>query len=244
MEVDGNKNEGKKMVTQQIKLMLRAFNGECDAAVAKVRYNNVVSLDNRIRRSFEQINKLGEVKRISVSNDFCNLRLEELYLAYEFQQKKEEEKEDQRLIREQMREEQKVAKEVKKACDVANREEQLKTQALEKAREELAKTTGLQTAKLETLVVRLENELREAIEKESEGHRTRAIDEVGHVYILSNIGTFGDGVYKIGMSRRLEPLDRVDELGGTSPVPFPFDVHAMIYSENAPELECLAPALC
>lgn len=112
--IDGSKSEGKKMVGQQIKLMLRAFNGECDAAIGKVRYNNAVSLETRIRRSFEQINKLGETKRIYLSAEFCNLKFEELRLVHELQQKKQEEKEEQRLIRDQMREEQKVAKEIEK----------------------------------------------------------------------------------------------------------------------------------
>jgi|GEM_PF-718858 len=235
--VEGSKAEGKKMVDQQIKLMLRAFNGECDAAISKVRYNNAVSLQNRIRRSFEQINKLGQTQRICMSPDFFNLKIDELHLSHEHQQVKQEEREEQRLIREQMREEEKAAREIDKACDDAARQEELKLRALEAARAELALTTGRQTAKLEGLVARLENELHDAIDRKAKAIARAQLTKSGHVYILSNIGTFGDGVYKIGMSRRLEPLDRVDELGGAS-VPFPFDVHAMIYSENAPELEC------
>ena len=235
--VEGSKSEGKKMVNQQIKLMLRAFNGECDAAVSKVRYNNAVSLENRIRRSFEQINKLGETKRIQMSREYCDLKFQELYLAHEYQQKKEEEREEQRLIREQMREEQKVAKEVEKACEAAEREERMKIRALEQARAELAATAGAQTAKLEAAVSRLENELHEVLDRKAKAIARAQLTKSGHVYILSNIGAFGEGIYKIGMSRRLEPLERVEELGGAS-VPFPFDVHAMIYSENAPELEC------
>ena len=235
--VDGDKRKGKTMIDKQIKLMLRAFNGECDAAVGKVRYNNVVSLENRIRRSFEQVNKLGESQRVYLSAEYCKLKYEELHLSHEYQQKREEEKEEQRAIREQMREEQKVTKEIEKACDAADREEKLKMQALEQARAELAATTGRQTAKLESLVSRLENELHDAIDAKAKAIARAQLTKSGHVYILSNIGTFGEGVYKIGMSRRLEPLDRVDELGGAS-VPFPFDVHAMIYSENAPNSKC------
>ena len=120
------------MVDKQIKLMLRAFNGECDAAVGKVRYNNVVSLENRITRAFEQINKLGETQRTCLSSEYCNLKNDELHLAYEFQQKKEEERETQRALREQMKEEEKVAKEIEKACEDADREEEMKSQALRK----------------------------------------------------------------------------------------------------------------
>jgi hypothetical protein len=172
-----------------------------------------------------------------MTNEFCELKYEELRLSHEYQQKKEEEREEQRLIREQMREEQKVAKEVEKACETAEHEEQVKMRALEQARTELAQTTGRQTEKLEALVSRLEKELHDAIDKKAKAIARAQLTKSGHVYILSNIGAFGEGIYKIGMSRRLEPLDRVYELGGAS-VPFPFDVHAMIYSENAPELEC------
>jgi hypothetical protein len=236
--VDGDKREGKKMVDQQIKLMLRAFNGESDAAVAKVSYSNVVSLENRLRKSFDQINALGEAKRIYLDRDFFNLKYEELHLAYEYQRKKQDEKEEQRAIREQMKEEEKVAKEIDKARESAERDEAVKSQALERARAELAATAGQQTAKLQTLIERLENELKDALDRKAKAIARAQLTKSGHVYILSNIGTFGEGVYKIGMSRRLEPLDRVAELGGAS-VPFPFDVHAMIYSENAPELENL-----
>jgi len=234
--VDGSKREGQKMVNQQIKLMLRAFNGECDAAVGNARYNNVVSLESRISRSFEQISKLGETKRVQLRPEYRDLKYDELRLAHEYQEKKQDEKEEQRRIREQIKEEQKVAKEIQKACEDAEKEELLKKQALEKAREELARRSGQQTAKLEALVSRLENELHEAIDRKAKAIARAQLTKSGHVYILSNVGTFGEGVYRIGLTRRLEPLERVKELGGAS-VPFPFDVHAMIYSEDGPALE-------
>ncbi len=121
--VDGNKREGQKMVNQQVKLMLRAFNGECDAAVEKVRYNNVVTLEKRIQRSFEAINKLGETKRIYLVAEYCHLKYNELHLAYEYQEKKQEEREERQRIRDQMREEEKVAKEIEKAREDAERDE-------------------------------------------------------------------------------------------------------------------------
>ena len=241
--VNGDKREGKKMTDKQIKLMLRAFNGECDAAVSKARYNNVVSLEKRIQKAYEQINKLGETQLTSISPGFCQLKFEELHLAYEFQKKKEEEKELQRALKEQMKEEEKVAREIERAMEEAERDEQMKTIALERARRELEQKTGAaavvsgqQIEKLESLVARLENELKETIDRKAKTIARAQLTRSGHVYILSNIGAFGDSVYKIGMSRRLEPLERVAELGGAS-VPFPFDVHAMIYCEDAPALE-------
>ena len=234
--VNGDKREGKKMTDKQVKLMLRAFNGECDAAVGKAKYNNVVSLQNRIQKAYEQINKLGETQQTSISPGFCQLKFEELHLAYEFQRKKEEEREAQRAMKEQMKEEEKVAREIERALDEAERDEQLKTQALERARREIEEKSGQQTAKLESLVTRLETELNEALDRKAKAIARAQLTKSGHVYILSNIGAFGDDKYKIGMSRRLDPLDRVAELGGAS-VPFPFDVHAMIYCEDAPALE-------
>jgi chromosome segregation ATPase len=234
--VNGDKREGKKMTDKQVKLMLRAFNGESDAAVGKARYNNVVTLEKRIQKAFEAINKLGETQMTFISPEFCRLKIEELHLAYEFQKKKEEEREVQKAMKEQMKEEERVAKELERACEDAEREEELKTIALERARLELEKKHGEHNAKLESLVSRLENELKEALDRKAKAIARAQFTKSGHVYILSNIGTFGEDVFKIGMSRRLEPLERVAELGGAS-VPFPFDVHAMIYCEDAPALE-------
>ena len=162
--------------------------------------------------------------------------MHELYLAHEYKIQKEEEKEAQRLIKQQMKEEAKVAKEIEKAQKDAEQEEEVKKTALEKARAELQETQGRQTAKLESLVAKLESELLEAIDRKAKAIARAQLTKSGHVYVLSNIGSFGEGIYKIGMTRRLEPLERVKELGSAS-VPFLFDVHAMIYSENAPELE-------
>ena len=234
--VDGSRREGQKMVNQQTKLMLRAFNGECDAAVGMARYNNVVSLENRITRSFEQINNLGATQRVQLQPEYRDLKYAELRLSHEYQEKKQEEKEEQRRVREQMKEEEKVSREIQKAREDAEKEETLKRRALEKAREELTLKAGQQTAKLEALVSKLENELHAALDRKAKAIARAQLTKSGHVYILSNIGAFGEEVYKIGMTRRLEPLERVKELGG-APVPFPLDVHAMIYSEDAPALE-------
>jgi len=235
--VDGSKREGQKMVNQQTKLMLRAFNGECDAAVGTARYNNVVSLESRITRSFEQINGMGATQRVRLCPEYRDLKFAELYLAHEYQEKKQEEREEQRRAREQMKEEEKATREIQKAREEAEKEESLKRRALEKAREELLRKDGQHTAKLEALVSKLETELQAAIDRKAKAIARAQLTKSGHVYILSNVGAFGEGVYKIGMTRRLEPLERVRELGA-APVPFPFDVHAMIYSEDAPALEC------
>lgn len=236
--VGGSAAEGKKMVKQQAKLMLRAFNGECDAAIEKVKYDNVVTLENRITKAYEAINKLGEVQRVFISRRYLDLKLAELHLVHEHREKIQQEREEQKRIREQMREEQKAQAEIDRAKAEAEREEEVSQKALEKARAELAVTVSneKQHEKLEALVTRLENELKEALDRKAKAIARAQLTKSGHVYVLSNIGSFGEGIYKIGMTRRLDPLERVDELGDAS-VPFPFDVHAIIYSADAPGLE-------
>ena len=235
-QVEGSAAKGKKMVREQVKLMLRAFNGECDAAISKVRHSNITTIEKRINKCFEALNKLGSTKRIFLSGEFLRHKLEELYLTHEHQVARQEEKERQREIKEKIREEQKAEREIEEATKKAEKEESLKTKALAEARKQLAAEHGDHNEKLKDLVAKLELELQDAIDRKAKAISRAQLTKSGHVYVLSNIGTLGEGTFKIGMSRRLEPLDRVKELGGAS-VPFPFDVHAMIYTENAPALE-------
>jgi len=234
--VDGNRAKGRKMINQQMKLMLRAFNGECDAAMAKVRYNNVRKMEARLVKACEAVNKLGETQRVWITSDYLNLKLHELYLTHEHHEALQREKEEQRRIKEQMREEQKAQKEIEKAQADALKEERRYEAALEQARADLAKASGAQHERFAELVSKLENELKEALDRKAKAIARAQLTRSGHVYVISNLGSFGEGVYKIGMTRRLEPLIRVKELGDAS-VPFGFDVHAMIYSEDAPTLE-------
>jgi hypothetical protein len=236
--VGGSAAEGKKMVKQQAKLMLRAFNGECDAAITKVRYDNVVTMERRLEKAYADINKLGEVQRVFISRRYLDLKLAELHLVYEHREKVEEEKQEQKRIRDQMREEQKVQADIERAKADAEKEQAAATAALEKARAELVANmeTSKQHEKLEALVSRLENELKDALDRKAKAIARAQLTRSGHVYVLSNVGSFGENIYKIGMTRRLDPFERVEELGDAS-VPFPFDVHAVIFAEDAPGLE-------
>ena len=224
------------MVRLHSKLLLRAFNGECEAAVSDVTWNNITKMEERVRKSFEAINKLGDVEKISITDPYLKLKLDELRVTYEYQQKRYEDREEQRRIREQIREEERTQREIEKAREEAETEEARFQKALEKAREEAAKATGAQLQKLTEQVSSFEAKLDEARRKKERAISRAQLTKSGFVYVISNIGAFGDRVYKIGMTRRLEPMDRVSELGGPS-VPFPFDLHAMLYSDNAPELE-------
>ena len=234
--VDGSVAKGRQAVKEHSKLMLRAFNGECDAAIGKVRYDNVLKLEKRVRKSHADINVLGRAKMIWITEPYRDLKLEELYLVHEHREKVHEEREEQRRIKEQMREEERARKEIEKAQSDAEKEEERRQEALEKARGELSEATAGQHDRLEALVNKLEAELGEAIDRKARAIARAQLTRSGHVYVLSNIGSFGQSIFKIGMTRRFEPLDRVHELGDAS-VPFRFDVHAMIYCEDAPALE-------
>ncbi|MCG8417083.1 MAG: DUF4041 domain-containing protein [Proteobacteria bacterium] len=234
--VDGSLAKGRKMMTEQSQLMLRAFNGDCDATVSRTKFDNVEKLEKRIRKAFESINKLGATKKIAVTEGYLNEKLAELHLVHEHREKLYQEKEEQRAIKEQLREEQVAEKEIEKARRDAEKEEEKHKKALEKAREKLDEATGAQLEKLQVLVQKLETELADAIDRKAKSIARAQLTRSGHVYVLSNVGSFGEGVYKIGMTRRFEPLERVYELGDSS-VPFRFDVHAMIYTEDAPQLE-------
>lgn len=235
-QVNGSKAEGRKQINQTLKLMLRAFNGECDATTAKVRYNNVRVMEARISKAWDTINSLAEVQTCRITREYMELKLQELYLVHEYEEKVQAEKEEQRRIREQMREEELALREIEKAQADAEKEEARFAEALRKAQEDVERASGQKQQKLLAQVAELERKLAEAhVNKEravSRAQQTRS----GHVYIISNIGSFGEHVYKIGMTRRLDPMDRVKELGDAS-VPFEFDVHAIIFAEDAPRLE-------
>ncbi|MBP9886119.1 MAG: DUF4041 domain-containing protein [Leptospiraceae bacterium] len=234
--VNGSVAEGKKQTKHYMKLMLRAFNGECDSLVADVRWNNIQKMEERMLKVFEAINKLGETHSIQITDEYLKLKKDELRLTFEYQDKLRLEKEEQKRIQEQIREEERAQKEIEKALKESEDEEKRFNKALEQARKEMDKATGDQLTKLQEKMNQLQKELEESRQLKQRALSMAQQTKAGHVYVISNIGSFGENIFKIGMTRRLEPMDRVKELGDAS-VPFEFDVHAIIYSENAPELE-------
>ncbi len=228
--------EGRKQIKDTLKLLLRAFNGECDAAVAKVRYNNIQTMEARIRKSWEVLNDLVDVQQCRIVVEYLDLKLQELHLVYEYEERVQKEKEEQRLIRERMREEEIAQREIEKARLQAEKEEEQYQEALVQAREEAEKTVGEKQDKLLAKVAELERRLAEAHSNKERAIARAQMTRSGHVYVISNIGSFGEEVFKIGMTRRLDPLERIRELGDAS-VPFEFDIHAVIFSDDAPTLE-------
>ncbi len=232
--VNGSITQGKKMIKDMQKLLLRAFNSECDGLIDKVKYNNYDSVKRRITSSMDAISKLGTVMRISISYPYYELKLEELDLAFEYRQKKQQEKEEQKELRAQMREEAKLQKALEEERKKLEKEQTHYENALHRLEEQLAKDP--ENADLLQKKAELSASLDDVNKAIKDVDYREANKKAGYVYVISNIGAFGENVYKIGMTRRLDPTERVDELGDAS-VPFDFDIHAMIFSEDAPALE-------
>lgn len=226
--ISGNYKEGNKMTQNSIKLTAIAFNNQCDAIMSKVTWKNFEASRKKIITSCNTINRLNKENTIEITKDYLELKIEELQLTHEYEEKKQEEKEIQAEIKAQMREEQKVQKELEKVI----REEEKFNKALLLAKESYEKANNEEKLKLKKEI----NDLNKKLEKTQRAKSMAQQTKTGHVYVISNEGSFGKNVFKIGMTRRLEPQDRVKELGDAS-VPFEFDVHAMIYSKDAPKLE-------
>lgn len=232
--VNGSASKGKKMVSDTQKLLLRAFNTECDELVAKVKYTNFDASLNKIYKSAEAISKLGTIMHISINSNYLDLKIKELRLAFEYQQKKQEEKEAQKAARAEMREAARLQKEIEAQRKKIEKEQTHYQTAYDHLLRQIEQNPG--NADLLKKKDELENQLNDIDKAMKDIDYREANQRAGYVYVISNIGAFGPNVYKIGMTRRLDPQDRVDELGDAS-VPFNFDVHAMIFSDDAPALE-------
>ena len=223
--------------TTAIRFVTDAFNGKADSILARARTDNAGTLQQELRDAFQLVNFNGAAFRDArIRDDYLTLRLEELHLASVIDALKDQERDEQRRIREQLREEEKARREFERAIKEAEKEEAMLKKAVEKAEAQLGKATAEQREKFEAQLAELTQKLEEA---EARGQRALSMAQQtrrGHVYVISNVGSLGEHVYKIGLTRRLDPLERVRELGDSS-VPFEFDVHALIFSEDAPALE-------
>jgi hypothetical protein len=235
--VNNSATEGRKLVNDMIKLVIRSFNNEADYCVDNVKFDNIELGEKRINKSFEVLNKLGRIMSVRISDEYRLLKIAELQLAHEFQLKKQAEKEEAKRLREELREQQKLEQEIRAAREKIAKERKHFTAALKDLTERLAKAVNEEES------ARLREKIAEvSVQCNALDGEEKLIDyreqnaKAGYVYVISNIGAFGEGIFKIGMTRRLEPVDRVDELGDAS-VPFTFDIHALVFSENAPALE-------
>jgi hypothetical protein len=220
-----------------INFVTDAFNGKVDSILSRSKTDNYGKLEAEIRDAFALVNHNGKAFRnAKITDEYLSARIDELHWMTAVNLIREQEKEEQRRIREQIREEEKARREYERAIKDAAKEEAAIQKALEKIQSQLEKASEEQRAEFEAKLADLQQKLAEAETKNQRALSMAQQTKTGHVYVISNLGSFGENIYKVGMTRRLEPLDRVKELGDAS-VPFPFDVHAMIWSEDAPALE-------
>lgn len=230
--VDGSAAKGQTMTDRNIRLTLRAFNSECDAAIANARWNNVNAMEKRILNAHTQIDKHNASNSIFITKEYLKLKLQELYLTHEHREKLKAEREERVEAARLQREEQKLIRDMERAEEEEARYQRL----LDKAKTEAQSIVGPQLDAFNQQIQMLERDLAEAHAKVERAQSMAEKTRSGYVYIISNVGSFGDDIVKIGLTRRLDPADRIRELGDAS-VPFIFDTHAIIYSEDAPTLE-------
>ena len=222
--VNNSASQGRRMVTEFSKLMLRAYNAEADSLVRDLRAYKVDASIARLSKTRETIAKLGATMQIRISDAYHALRIEELELTADYLAKVEEEKERVREERERQREEAKAQKEFER-----EKARLLKEQAHYRAAYDRLGGDEGERAGLADKLAEIDAAIKGVEDREA---NIRA----GYVYVISNIGSFGPDVVKIGLTRRLDPMDRVRELGDAS-VPFRFDVHALVFSDDAVSLE-------
>ncbi|WP_253293713.1 DUF4041 domain-containing protein [Falcatimonas sp. MSJ-15] len=232
---DGSKKE----IADNKKQILRCFNAECDNLLLGLGCKNIDTTRNKISKSFDSLNKIFAVDGISLSPEMLEIKLEELNLVYTYELKKEQERQQQNAIKEQMLEEEKVRREIERQKAKLEKDQTQTSNEIKKLMGYMQKTSSEVEKQLYVDKIKeLESRIKE-LEKDKETVLEREANaRAGYVYVISNIGSFGEDIYKIGMTRRLEPMDRIKELSSAS-VPFEFDVHAMIFSDNAPELETM-----
>jgi seryl-tRNA synthetase len=220
-----------------VRFVVDAFNGKVDSILSRTKHDNVGTLTQEIRDAFTLVNYNGAAFRNArVVDTYLDARLTELRWAAVAQELKIRDREEQRRIKEQIREEEKAQREFERSLRETAKEEEMLRKAMDKIQDQVAKASEAQRQKYEGQLAELADRLRKVEEERQRAKSMAEQTKTGHVYVISNIGSFGEDVFKIGLTRRLEPLDRVRELGDAS-VPFAFDVHAMIPSSDAPALE-------
>ena len=224
--VNGSEAQGRAMVRDISKLMLRAFNAEADNLVRTMKPHKLSSAIDRLEKVAETIERLGKSMGIRVATAYMKLRVTELELTADFVNKQAEDKEAERVERERLREERKAQQEIERERARLEKEQKHYENAL----------NALVAKGDEAGAERLRGELQEVARAIEDVNFREANIRAGYVYVISNIGSFGDTVVKIGMTRRLDPMDRIRELSDAS-VPFNFDVHALFFSKDAVGIE-------
>ncbi len=220
--------KGRKFVNDMSKLLLRAYNAEAENCIKTVRAGNLEAAQKRLSTVSSQVERLGTMIDLRITSDYHRLRLKELELASRHLQALQVEKEMERARRDELREQKKAEQELAREKERLQKERAhyLNALAALEANGDLDGAERLR-AKLDDVEHAIENV----------DYRAANI-RAGYVYVISNIGAFGPDVVKIGLTRRLDPMDRVNELGDAS-VPFRFDVHALFFADDAVAIETM-----
>ncbi|MGL1894611.1 MAG: DUF4041 domain-containing protein [Spirochaetaceae bacterium] len=218
------------------KIAVSSLNNYCERVFSKLTYNNFQKSKENVKKEFIKINKLLTEQGFTIVEEYYFLKIQEMGLIYDLLEFEYDLKEEQAELKAQMREEEAARKEAEKIRLDAIKEQERYEKALAQAQIDLQENEGKDKDKFLKKIEELQSKLDEALTNRERATAMAQITKQGHVYIISNTGSFGDDVFKIGMTRRTEPKDRVKELSGAS-VPFPFDIHAMIEADNAPQLE-------
>ena len=236
MTLNGDARKGQAMINDNIKQILRTFNTECDGIIRKVKHSNMEASEKRIRKSYETLNRLNERLGVRIQPKYLDLKIQELHLAYEYQVKKQEEKEMLAEAREREREEKKLQKKLEKEKNKFNKENDRINNELAEAEAKIQSAADEEKAKLEAEIAKLKAALEKNNEEIEKIDVWKETPGAGYVYIISNIGSFGEDVFKIGVTRRDDPEERIRELSNAS-VPFKYDSHVFIFSKDAYTLE-------
>lgn len=239
--LNDSEKEGERMTQKRVKQILRSFNSECDVQISKITYRNIKTTEQRINTIFAQLNKLYSIDAVELDEDYLNLKIQEMYLAFEYAEKKNEEKDilkhERYLEREKRKEEKILNEEIQEEKQKINREMTHYKKLLRQLNKKLDVASSTKSSEsIYEEIEKVENKIEEKKKAKEDLDFRESHLSAGYVYIISNIGAFGKDVVKIGVTRRLEPYNRIRELSSAS-VPFTYDVHALIFSYNAFELE-------
>ena len=230
--INNKKSETTKFFNREIKLRIRCLDNEFKMAQAVIDWNNINRLKDKCKDTFDQINQRGDLVKTKLQRQYLDLKITELTLGYEITQAKQREKEEAQAEKARIREVEREEERIRKAAEKARTNRELIEKLVQKELEKLDAPSAEQVKHLESLKAQL------AVLKEKE-HRAVSMAQItraGYIYVITNIDSFGEGICKVGMTRRVNPLDRVRELGDAS-VPSLFDVEYLVYTEDAPKLE-------
>lgn len=230
--VDGSLTKGKANSKSYMKLVLRAFNSECNALIAKVSWNSVVETKERIQKSFEAINKVAEQSAVQIQKEYLDLKLQELFLEYEYKLKVQKEKAAAKKQFLNQKEVERWQRQYEAAVNlISNYENQI-----EEAKPNLISASKTIRTKWQKKMEHLELKVKEAIICKEKAEFLIKNTDTGYVYIVSNIGSFGENIYKIGSTKSANPSESINAFSDAA-VPFPFDIHGLLFSDEVTRLE-------